>query len=85
MLTVKRLQIMLDEDLDRELARRARVEKRSKASIIRDSLRQTLEPLPPLEDDPLWGMVGAAGDAEPVENIDEYLIDLKLAKMRKAK
>lgn len=84
MLTVKRLQIMLDEDLDRELARRARVEKRSKASIIRDSLRQTLKPLPPLEEDPLWGMVGV-DDSEPVENITEYLIDLKLEKMRRAK
>jgi len=76
---------MLDEDLDRELARRARAENRSKASIIRASLRKTLRPLPPLEEDPLWEMVGAAGDAEPVENIDEYLIDLKLAKMRQAK
>jgi predicted transcriptional regulator len=78
-LTVKRLQIMLDEDLDQELARRARAERRSKASIIRESLRQTLEPLPPLEEDPLWGMVGV-DDGEPVDDVDEYLVDLIAAK-----
>lgn len=72
MLAVKRLQIMLDEDLDRELARRARVEKRSKASIIRDSLRKTIRPLPPLHEDPLWQIVGMS-DAEPIDDIDEYL------------
>jgi predicted transcriptional regulator len=69
---MKRLQIMLDEDLDAELARRASVEGRSKASIIRESLRQTLRPLPPLEEDPLWQMVGIS-DADPVDDIDEYL------------
>jgi plasmid stability protein len=72
LLDVKRLQIMIDEDLDAELARRASAEGRSKASIIRETLRQTLRPLPPLEEDPLWEMVGAS-DAEPVEDIDEYL------------
>lgn len=72
MLAVKRLQIMLDEDLDRELERRARAEKRSKASIVRDSLRSTFRPLPPLANDPLWEIVGAS-DIEPVEDIDAYL------------
>jgi hypothetical protein len=82
-LTVKRLQIMLDEDLDRELARLARVEKRSKASIIRETLRERFRPLPPLEEDPLWQMVGAS-DAEPVDDIDEYLVEMKMRKMREA-
>lgn len=72
---MKRLQIMLDPDLYAELARRASAEGRSKASIVRDSLRQTLRPLPPLEDDPLWGMVGV-DDGEPVEDVDAYLVDL---------
>lgn len=69
---MKRLQIMLDDDLYAELSRRAGVEGRSKAAIVRDSLRQTIPPLPPLEEDPLWGMVGAS-DAEPVDDIDAYL------------
>lgn len=29
--------------------------------------------LPLIEDDPLWELVGAAEDAEPVEDIDDYL------------
>lgn len=72
LLDVKRLQIMIDEDLDAELARRSSAEGRSKASIIREVLRQVLRPLPPLEEDPLWEMVGAS-DAEPIEDIDEFL------------
>jgi plasmid stability protein len=82
---MKRLQIMLDEDLDSELARRASAEGRSKASIIREALRQTLRPLPPLEEDPIWEMVGADPDGEPVDDVDEYLIGLKEARMREAK
>jgi len=75
---------MLDDDLYAELARRSNVDGRSKAAIVRDSLRGSLRPLPPLEDDPLWQMVGIS-DAEPVEDIDEYLVEVKLAKMREAK
>jgi plasmid stability protein len=76
---MKRLQIMLEDDLYAELARRANAEGRSKAAIVRDSLRQTIPPLPPLEEDPLWGMVGI-DDGEPVEDVDAYLVDLIAAK-----
>jgi hypothetical protein len=69
---MKRLQIMLDDDLYAELARRSSAEDRSKAAIVRDSLRESLRPLPPLEEDPLWQLVGIS-DAEPVNDIDEYL------------
>lgn len=81
---MKRLQIMLDDDLYAELARRSSAEGRSKAAIVRDSLRESLRPLPPLEEDPLWQMVGIS-DAEPVDDIDAYLVEVKLAKMREAK
>jgi hypothetical protein len=70
---VKRLQIMIEEELDEALGRQAAREKTSKAALIRRYVRERLEPLPPLEDDPLWGLVGIAGDAEPVDDIDEYL------------
>jgi predicted transcriptional regulator len=76
---MKRLQIMLDPDLYAELSRRASSEGRSKASIVRESLRQSLRPLPPLEEDPLWGMVGV-DDGEPVEDVDAHLVDLIAAK-----
>jgi hypothetical protein len=36
-------------------------------------VRERLEPLPPLEEVPLWDLVGIAGDAEPVDDIDDFL------------
>jgi len=61
---MKRLQIMIDEDLDAELERRAAEEGTSKASLIRRYVREHLRPLPPLSADPLARMVGA-DDFEP--------------------
>jgi len=68
---VKRLQIMIDEDLDAALDRLALQEGTSKAALIRRFVRQKVKPLPPLEEDPLWQMVGAV-DAEPAD-IDEVV------------
>jgi hypothetical protein len=72
-MNVKRLQIMIDEDLDAALERQAREEGTSKAALIRRFVRERLTPLPPLREDPLWELVGIAEDAEPVEDIDEFL------------
>jgi hypothetical protein len=69
---VKRLQIMIEEDLDLELGRQAAAEGVSKAALIRRYVAERLKPLPPLEEDPLWRLVGIA-DGEPVEDIDEFL------------
>jgi len=69
---MKRLQIMIEEDLDAALGRQARRERVSKAALIRRFVRERLTPLPPLHEDPLWEFVGAS-DAEPVEDIDEFL------------
>jgi hypothetical protein len=71
-MVVKRLQIMIEEDLDAALERQAREERTSKAALIRRYVRDRLRPLPPLKEDPLWGFVGAS-DAEPVDDIDEFL------------
>lgn len=73
MTNVKRLQIMIEEDLDAALGRQAAREKTSKAALIRRYVRERLEPLPPFHEDPLWDLVGIAGDAEPVDDIDDYL------------
>lgn len=70
---MKRLQIMIEEDLDAALEHRAREERTSKAALIRRYVRDSITPLPSLEDDPLWGLVGIAGDAEPVDDVDEFL------------
>jgi hypothetical protein len=69
---VKRLQIMIEEDLDAALARQARRERVSKAALIRRYVRERLAPLPPLHEDPLWEFVGGS-DAEPVDDIDGFL------------
>jgi hypothetical protein len=61
---MKRLQIMIDEDLDAELERLAVDEDTSKAALIRRFVRERLAPLPPLSADPLGRMVGA-DDFEP--------------------
>ena len=70
---MKRLQIMIDADLDAALERQAREERTSKAALIRRFVRERVTPLPPLENDPLWELVGMAADAEPVDDIDEFL------------
>jgi hypothetical protein len=72
---VKRLQIMIDEDLDAALDRMALAEGTSKAALIRRFVREKVKPLPPLEEDPLWQMVGADIDAEPGD-IDEVVYGL---------
>jgi len=70
---MKRLQILIEPELDEALARQARREKTSKGALVRRYVREQLRPLPPIQDDPIWEMVGAAGDAEPVDDIDDFL------------
>jgi Ribbon-helix-helix protein, copG family len=71
---VKRLQIMIEEDLDEALGRQAAREKTSKAALIRRYVRERLEPLPPLEEDPLWEMVGMVeGGPDDSQRVDEIV------------
>jgi hypothetical protein len=62
---------MIDEDLDEWLAKRSLEEGVSKAALIRRYVRVAAMPLPPLEDDPLWGMRGV-DDYEPA-NVDDVV------------
>jgi Ribbon-helix-helix protein, copG family len=55
---VKRLQIMIDEDLDQILERMALDEGTSKAALIRRFVRERVAPLPSIKEDPLWELVG---------------------------
>lgn len=67
---VKRLQILIDEDLDAALERMAREEKTSKAALIRKFVRDRIRPLPPLSADPISRMSGVDSfDPEPVDEI----------------
>jgi hypothetical protein len=58
MYSVKRLQIMLPEELDAALGRQAAEEGVSKAELVRRYVGDRLRPLPPIREDPLWDLVG---------------------------
>lgn len=67
---MKRLQILIEEELDEALARHALAEGTSKASLIRQYVREKLKALPPLESDPLGQMVGADDfDPDPIDDV----------------
>ena len=73
-MAVKRLQIMIEEELDAALARRAAEEGVSKAALIRRYVGERLRPLPPLEDDPLWEIVGMdEGRADDSISVNEVV------------
>ena len=61
---MKRLQILIDDELQEALDRRSAEEGVSKAALIRRFVRTALQPLPPLDDDPLTSMIGI-DDFEP--------------------
>jgi hypothetical protein len=69
--SVKRLQIMIDEDLDRILERIALEEHTSKAALIRRYVRERVAPTPPIEEDAIFRMIGV-DDVEP-EPIDDVV------------
>jgi hypothetical protein len=59
---VKRLQIMIEEELDEALGQQAAAEGVSKAALIRRYVAERMRPLPPLEEDPLWELIGMIKD-----------------------
>jgi hypothetical protein len=71
---MKRLQILIDEDLDADLEREARRTGRSKGSLVRDAVRRLITPLPPIQKDALWRMVGKDSfEPVPPEEIDDVV------------
>ena len=68
---MKRLQVMIEADLDEALGAQAVREGTSKAALIRRHMRHALRPIPPLEEDPLWKMAGA--DSYEPADIDEVV------------
>jgi Ribbon-helix-helix protein, copG family len=71
MARMRRLQIMIDPELDDWLEREAAARGISKGAIVRQCVRDGAEEKP--FDNGLWKLAGIAGDAEPVADIDEYL------------
>lgn len=69
--SVKRLQISIERELDDALAVEAARRGTSKAALIREYVRDRLGRVP-RQTDPLDAIVGMS-DAEPVDDIDEFL------------
>jgi hypothetical protein len=69
---VRRINIYIDEDLDRRAETEARRRKISKAALIRQSLLAVLGTAS--DPDPLDALVGMS-DAESVEDIDSVIYD----------
>ena len=67
---MKRLQISLEPELDRELGRVASSHGVSKAEIVRRLLRTNFALLPPLERDPLIELFGTVSGGEPTDSED---------------
>jgi hypothetical protein len=68
---MKRLQISIDDDLDRELGLLAAALGASKTEVIRRLVRERVRSLPPLSTDPLLHMAGA-DDFEPA-SVDDVV------------
>ena len=66
-----RLQVMIDPELDDWLEREAAACGISKGALVRECVRQRADDKP--FDNGLWKLAGMFPDAQPVENIDEYL------------
>lgn len=80
-MAMKRLQIMIEPELDDALERQAAKEKVSKAELVRRYVRQELKPLPPIEEDPIWGIVGMVeGDPDDSLSIDDVVYGPKRSK-----
>jgi hypothetical protein len=62
---MKRLHIMIEEDLYWELERLAAQESTSKAGLIRRFVRERVKPLPSTGEDPIWEMAGAGEISAP--------------------
>jgi predicted transcriptional regulator len=70
---MKRLQILIDEDLDADLEREASRSGRSKGALVRDALRRQLKPTTS-ERDSLFDLAGAASfEPVPPEEIDDVV------------
>jgi hypothetical protein len=75
MARMRRLQIMIEPELDDWLEREAAARGISKGALVRECVQGKMRPLPPMEEDPLWELVGMS-DGEPVEDIDEVIYGL---------
>jgi len=71
MARMRRIQVVIDPELDDRLGREAAARRISKSALVREAVQHELTTEP--HDNGLWKLVGMFPDVEPVEDIDEYL------------
>jgi hypothetical protein len=71
MARMRRIQVVIDPELDDRLEQEAAARGMSKSALIRECVDRGLTAEP--YDNGLWKLVGMFPDAEPTENIDELL------------
>jgi len=79
MARMKRLQISIEPELDAAVERRAEEEGLSKAEVIRRCVREEIQPLPSLEDDPLYKLFKSpveGGDPNSSMTVNEVVYGL---------
>lgn len=71
---MKRLQISIEPELDAAVERRAEEEGLSKAEVIRRCVREEIRPLPPIEEDPFFKLMGSVeGDPDSSLSVNEVV------------
>ena len=82
-----RVQIYLDEDDDRWLEERARLEGTTKAALVREGVRALRAQETPLDQEPLLQLIGHidddSGPTDVSEHHDRYLTQWRLDRMRR--
>lgn len=74
---MKRLQISIEPGLDAAVGRRAEEEGVSKAEVIRRCVREEIQPLPRIEEDPFFKMCGTVdGSPDSSVTINEVVYGL---------
>jgi hypothetical protein len=74
---MKRLQISIEPELDAAVERRADEEGLSKAEVIRRCVREEIQPLPPIEEDPFFKLAGTVeGGPDSSMTIDDVVYGL---------
>ena len=77
MARMKRLQISIEPELDAAVGRRADEAGISKAEVIRRCVREEIQPLPALEDDPFFKLCGSVSSSpSDTRTIDEVVYGL---------
>ena len=71
MARMRRIQIVIDPELDDRLEREAAARQVSKSALVRDCVERGLASEP--FDNGLWKLAGMFPDADPIEDIDAVL------------